>query len=65
MTSDAAFALIIVNIPVVGAAVAAGIYWIPRWRRRSALRKLDAMFEADREWWEAQFDDVGHERPEE
>jgi hypothetical protein len=63
MTGEAVVALILASLPVIGAAVALLLVYLPKWERRRALRKLDEMFEADREWWEEQFRGVGDERP--
>lgn len=59
------FGLAVASIPVVGVAAGLAVVYVPIWRKRRALRKLDEMFEADREWWEEQFRGVGDERPSE
>jgi hypothetical protein len=60
VNADAWFSLAVASIPVVGAVVGAVVFYGPVWLRKRRLRKLDQMFEYDREWWEAQFrDDMG------
>jgi len=60
MTADAWITLVMVLIPAVGGITAVATVYTRSWRRRWWLRKLDRMFEDDRDWWEEQFrDDLG------
>lgn len=57
--SESTFILFVILIPAVGGISIAALVLIPSWRRKRAQRRLDEMFEADRQWWEDQFRDVG------
>ena len=65
MNADAWFSLIVASIPVLGTIVAVLVVYTPKWHRSYYLRKLDQMFEADRQWWEEQLRDLGNKRPKE
>jgi uncharacterized membrane protein len=53
--SESVFVLLVILFPTIGGLSAAATVYILRWRRARAKRRLDEMFEADREWWEEQF----------
>lgn len=53
--SDTVFALLVALTPVWGLTIMGAGALCFRWRKKRAKRRLDEMFEADRQWWEDQF----------
>lgn len=65
MTGEAVFSLVVASIPVAGVAAGLLVVYVPIWRKRSRLRKLDEVFEENRERWEAELRGMGNERSQE
>lgn len=65
MTGEALFSLAVASIPVVGVAAGLAVVYVPIWRKKSRLRKLDQTFEQHRYVWEEELRGMGDQRSQE